>query len=115
MERVNLLLLPREKTTDLGEGRGMRETLTPHATFCFRSRNPFRNARLDLKESPPGNLPCLDVLRSAAILLVLNLHVGEFFSSRVRNLPFVFYGWSGVDLFFVLSGFLIGEQLWKEL
>ena len=75
----------------------------------------FRNALLDLKQRPHGNLPCLDVLRSIAILLVLSLHVGEFFPSHVRNLPFVYYGWSGVDLFFVLSGFLIGGQLWKEL
>ena len=55
------------------------------------------------------------MLRSAAILLVLSLHVGEFFPPRVQHLPFVYYGWSGVDLFFVLSGFLIGGQLWKQL
>ena len=77
--------------------------------------NPFRKSFLDLKQRPHGNLPCLDVLRSAAILSVLSLHVGEFLSVRVQNLPFVFYGWAGVDLFFVLSGFLIGGQLWKEL
>lgn len=41
---------------------------------------------------------------SLAILLVLSLHVGEFFPPRIQNLPFVFYGCSGVDLFFVLSG-----------
>jgi peptidoglycan/LPS O-acetylase OafA/YrhL len=90
-----------------------RETSTSREVFP--SGNPFTNALLDLKQRPYGNLPCLDVLRSVAILMVLNLHVGEFFSPGVQNLPFVFYGWSGVDLFFVLSGFLIGGQLWKEL
>ncbi len=79
------------------------------------SGNWFGKALEDLKHRSPGSLPCLDVLRSAAILLVLSLHVGEFFPSRIQNLPFVFFGWSGVDLFFVLSGFLIGGQLWKEL
>lgn len=78
-------------------------------------KNPFSAAFRDLAQRPRGNTPALDVLRSAAILLVLSLHVGEFFPLRIRNLPFVSYGWSGVDLFFVLSGLLIGGQLWKEL
>jgi len=62
-------------------------------------------------------VPLLDVLRSVAILLVFSTHFsGDFHASaRVLKYPFVYYGWSGVDLFFVLSGFLIGSQLWKEV
>ncbi len=64
-----------------------------------------------------GNVPCLDFLRSGAILLVLSFHVSELFppGSLVKRITPATAGWTGVDLFFVLSGYLIGRQLWKEL
>jgi peptidoglycan/LPS O-acetylase OafA/YrhL len=55
-------------------------------------------------------LPGLDLLRAIAILWVMLFH------ARGLNLPFypvARFGWMGVDLFFVLSGFLIGSQLLK--
>lgn len=71
----------------------------------------------DLRHPPAGNRPCLDALRSAAVVLVLLYHVRIFAPHAVRTLrmPFTQFGWTGVDLFFVLSGLLIGGQLWKEL
>lgn len=56
----------------------------------------------------------LDTLRSLAILSVIVYHVYDFHD--VRNLPAMLgnaveMGWMGVDLFFVLSGYLIGSQL----
>ncbi len=78
--------------------------------------NPLRAARASLRNRPAGNIPCLDFLRSIAILLVITGHAGGSFADpRIQKLPFVLFGWTGVDLFFVLSGFLIGGQLWKEL
>src|SRR4030095_11127987 len=50
--------------------------------------------------------PALDGLRGFAILGVLLQHNFSF-------LPIPKYGWVGVDLFFVLSGFLITEILLK--
>lgn len=71
----------------------------------------------DLRHPPAGNRPALDVLRSLAILLVLLFHIKSFapHSEHIQRMPFVRFGWTGVDLFFVLSGLLIGGQLWKEL
>lgn len=49
----------------------------------------------------------LDLLRAAAVLLVISRHSQV---ARYRILG----GWSGVDLFFVLSGFLISGLLFTE-
>ncbi len=76
-------------------------------------------------ETPPtipdlaGNrLPALDGVRGLAILLVM-LHHFSFYSG-IRPLSLLdkliyrtsYAGWVGVDLFFVLSGFLITGILW---
>jgi peptidoglycan/LPS O-acetylase OafA/YrhL len=49
----------------------------------------------------------LDALRGLAILMVLGNHIG-YFGLWQRT------GWAGVDLFFVLSGFLISGLLFDE-
>jgi len=69
---------------------------------------------------PPTRLQALDFLRAIAIFLVLGRHLAEetvvsmpasmrgFFEVWQRG------GWIGVDLFFVLSGFLISGLLFRE-
>ncbi|WP_426479226.1 acyltransferase family protein [Chryseobacterium sp. CBSDS_008] len=56
----------------------------------------------------------LDHLRAAAILLVLMYHYRAFKHPGWID-SFGRFGWTGVDLFFVLSGFLISGQLFKEI
>lgn len=76
----------------------------------------------ELVSRPASQLPALDALRSAAILGVMVNHWAAHFYPRLggaatplQDSALFYYGWAGVDLFFVLSGFLIGKQLWREL
>ncbi|MGS2721738.1 acyltransferase family protein [Paraglaciecola aestuariivivens] len=59
-------------------------------------------------------LPYLDYLRSIAILMVLLSHSVLSYGPDYWLFPLQ-TGGVGVDLFFVLSGWLIGNQLFKEL
>lgn len=75
-----------------------------------------------LRRAPLANVAALDALRSFAILLVVFHHwaIKEYahaggVASAAQNNIVLYYGWTGVDLFFVLSGYLIGRQLWREL
>ena len=57
----------------------------------------------------------LDHLRALAILLVLGFHYQLQFSHPSWTEWFMQIGWTGVDLFFVLSGFLIASQLFAHI
>jgi peptidoglycan/LPS O-acetylase OafA/YrhL len=58
----------------------------------------------------------LDFIRGIAILLVLDFHYKghSIFLYPFKLMGFSNFGWAGVDLFFVLSGFLVGGLLLKE-
>jgi peptidoglycan/LPS O-acetylase OafA/YrhL len=62
-----------------------------------------------------NHLPGLDLLRALAIVWVMLFHsflvggLGPGFNWLSR------FGWAGVDIFFVLSGFLIGAQVLRQV
>ena len=60
--------------------------------------------------APAPRLPGLDLVRAAAIAWVMLTH-SQMFGLTSNDHWLVRYGWFGVDLFFVLSGFLIAGQL----
>jgi peptidoglycan/LPS O-acetylase OafA/YrhL len=63
----------------------------------------------------------LDGIRAIAIILVLCIHSKEMLTqvagheSFLMTIPPFKGGWVGIPLFFSLSGFLIGIQVWEEL
>jgi peptidoglycan/LPS O-acetylase OafA/YrhL len=71
-------------------------------------------ARRDGNPSAPsraGHIPALDGLRAVAILCVLATHAWTYPASAPILNRLAAAGWVGVDLFFVLSGFLITRLL----
>jgi len=72
-----------------------------------------------MKLSTGGRLSQLDVLRGVAILLVLGHHCAALpeQAGTLRPVAMLWHrlGWTGVDLFFVLSGYLIGGLLLTEV
>jgi peptidoglycan/LPS O-acetylase OafA/YrhL len=58
----------------------------------------------------------LDFIRGVAILMVLDYHFREMsiFFAPLAAMGFPHFGWAGVDLFFILSGFLVGGLILRE-
>lgn len=64
--------------------------------------------------------PQLDLVRALAIILVLFRHVHLEYGTQLNHFEYLFFsylleiGWIGVDLFFVLSGFLVSGLVFLE-
>jgi peptidoglycan/LPS O-acetylase OafA/YrhL len=69
--------------------------------------------RIDPRFEHRSRQPGLDLLRALAIIVVVVYHTGIFDFALPYDLHR--FGWIGVDLFFVLSGYLIGGQLLNQL
>ncbi|WP_229508000.1 acyltransferase [Massilia sp. Dwa41.01b] len=66
--------------------------------------------------TPSTRLPGLDTLRALAVTLVVLHHYTLFVSNDDYTFGWVGrIGWIGVDLFFALSGYLIGNQIFAGL
>ncbi|HEY2588148.1 MAG TPA: acyltransferase [Tepidisphaeraceae bacterium] len=80
---------------------------------------PYASNVRTLPAARGGRMVQLDVLRGVAILLVLCRHpvLPWSFAGPLQPVVLRLYhlGWTGVDLFFVLSGFLIGGLLFDEI
>lgn len=68
---------------------------------------------------PPSYFPSIDILRGFAALSVVAYHVIVHFAWKDFPIegPLVWFriGWMGVDLFFVISGFVIGLSAFAEI
>ena len=85
----------------------------------FLSDRPASSPVFAVSGSAHRRLFWIDVLRGLAIFIVLFAHVRSIpgFQLEPKSLVFVLYqtGWMGVDLFFVISGYLIGGLVFREI
>ena len=105
----------------------MAERTTTRSGFCFReglldsgihklttqAETPLRQLGVDPRFPDRQRHPGLDLLRALASVVVVIYHAGIMgfpLTGRVHR-----FGWIGVDLFFLLSGYLIGGQLLAPL
>jgi peptidoglycan/LPS O-acetylase OafA/YrhL len=78
--------------------------------LCLKAGEPSQSERR-AESGAVSYLPFLDGLRAISILLVLGFHQLGPLSGWLGT---QFNGWVGVDLFFLISGFLISSILLKE-
>lgn len=64
---------------------------------------------------PTTRIGTLDLLRATAITLVVLCNAGVEANASGFSGQLAASGWIGVDLFFVLSGWLVGGLYWRKL
>jgi peptidoglycan/LPS O-acetylase OafA/YrhL len=81
--------------------------------LATHAETPLRQLGVDPRFTNRERQPGLDLLRALAIVVVVIYHSGIMGFPLPGNVHR--FGWIGVDLFFVLSGYLIGGQLLAPL
>lgn len=69
----------------------------------------------EISINSPQKFYGLDNLRAFAIIMVFLFHYPRWFDHPAWFPDILKFGWTGVDLFFVLSGFLIASQLFAQI
>ena len=97
--------------TDPGSSRGVTENIS-------RSKESADRIQPGSTPAHPLRMVQLDFLRGIAILLVLGHHsIMNARNAGWLKIPAMVWfrlGWTAVDLFFVLNGFLVGGLFFKE-
>ncbi len=99
----------------LAEQNVARNPVHDRTSAFMREAEVVRYDRPEGEPASSGREIELDFIRGLAILMVLDFHAPvHWMSYPLRVLGFPNFGWAGVDVFFVLSGFLVGGLLIKE-